>query len=372
MMKNKKQDRFKPFLQTTLSFFKSQLTEVNDKRLQLNRGKGLAKYFAKSQKNIRDITPLDTTLGVMSFSLYFLRFSTNIGLLAQLIMDRDENTSHNMQRRDLFYSLANDSLWSLVNLTQFFWLTYRKSIAAGLHGMQLETLAQFIDLLVMIFRYQQDKEEYDKKYRQATGSERAHLVIEWQHKQLNFLRGLLTSLSIMLMFGLFSFSIATVPLSPIISALVLISSLIRVFMNIEKDKKLLNELKLNGASSQQIMNEKREMTNAHLKDLNQLILSCVFIPIGLFLLLTTPIPVTIIVCLTMVLLHSLVNHLIKMDIFHPNCKLLQEKATQNEPEQDLVDNRTTLGKLNLSSMESMLNNEIHEGDNDDSRYTGRL
>lgn len=40
----------KPIIKSTLMFFNSKLTDLNDKRLQLNRGKGLAKYLAKSQK----------------------------------------------------------------------------------------------------------------------------------------------------------------------------------------------------------------------------------------------------------------------------------------------------------------------------------
>ncbi|KTC87053.1 hypothetical protein [Legionella brunensis] len=299
-------------LESTLRFFNSKLTDLNDKRLQLNRSKGLAKYLAKSQKNRRDFAPLDTSLGILSFSLYMLRFSANIGLLIQLILaESQERTDHKI-RRDLCYSLVNDSLWCVVNLTQFFWLSYRNSNSAGLHGMQLETLAQFIDMLVIIIRYQQDKKEHDLKYNQSTSIERARLAIEWQNKELNFLRSLLTGLSIGIVFGLFSFSVVAVPLSPIVSAIVLLSSLLRVLIATEKDRQLIHQLKLNKNSPQQIMREELAMTNARLKDLNQITFNNFFLPIGLFLLLTTPLSLAIITCISMLLMHYLLANLINM------------------------------------------------------------
>lgn len=307
----------KPIIKSTLMFFNSKLTDLNDKRLQLNRSKGLAKYLAKSQKNTRDLAPLDAALGVMSFSLYMLRFSANVGLLAHLILvESQEKTNHKI-RRDIYYSLLNDSLWCVVNLTQFFWLSYRNSISAGLQGMQLETLAQLIDILVMIIRYQQDKKEYDLKYNQAMGMERSRLAIEWQNKELNGLRSLLTSLSVVIAFGLFSFSGVAVPLSPVISSIILISSLLRVLIDIEKDRQLIHQLKLNETSREQIKNEQLAMTNARMKDLNKIILNSVFLPIGFFLLITTPIPLTIIACVSMLLVHWLLTNLINMR-YSPN------------------------------------------------------
>ncbi len=307
----------KPIIKSTLMFFNSKLTDLNDKRLQLNRGKGLAKYLAKSQKNTRDLASLDTALGVMSFSLYMLRFSANVGLLAHLILVESQEKTYHKICRDLYYSLLNDSLWCVVNLTQFFWLSYRNSISAGLQGMQLETLAQLIDILVMIIRYQQDKKEYDLKYNQAMGMERSRLAIEWQNKELNGLRSLLTSLSVVIAFGLFSFSGVAVPLSPVISSIILISSLLRVLIDIEKDRQLIHQLKLNETSREQIKNKQLAMTNARMKDLNKIILNSVFLPIGFFLLITTPIPLTIIACVSMLLVHWLLTNLINMR-YSPN------------------------------------------------------
>ncbi|KTD35851.1 hypothetical protein Lnau_0835 [Legionella nautarum] len=330
-MSKHKQSTSKQRLKSTLQFFSSSLSDLNNKRIQVNRAKGLAKYFASSQKSMRALSPLDTSLGIMSFSLYMLRLSTNIGLLVQLNwVESKEQTDYKL-RRELFYSLLNDSLWCAVNLTQFFWLSYRNSISSGLRGMQLETLAQLIDIFIMIIRYKQEKDEYELKYNQATGIERTRLAIEWQNKEFNTLRSLLTSLAIVTVFALFSFSIITVPLSPLISTIVLISSLLRVITEVKKNHKLINQLKLNEVSSQQIMNEELAKTRAHLKDLNQVILSSVFLPLGLFLLFTTPIPVVLLACVSMLLIHCLLTSLIDTK-FSPLNTLNNEKNSMNTPD----------------------------------------
>lgn len=306
-MSNNKQDLSKPHLKSTLQFFSRTLSDLNNKRIQVNGAKGLAKYFANSQKRIRDLAPLDTSLGILSFSLYMLRFSSNLGLLVQLnLMEFEEQTDHKL-RRELFYNLLNDSLWCAVNLTQFFWLSYRHSITSGLRGMQLETLAQLIDILIMIIRYKQEKDEYELKYNQTTGIERARLAIEWQKKELNVLRSLLTSLAIVSVFALFSFSVITLPLSLILSPIVLISSLLRIIIDMKNDE-LIN--KLNEVDPQQLMNEELAKIRAHLKDLTQVILTSVFLPLGLFLLFTTPVPVVLVACFSMLLVHWGLTYLI--------------------------------------------------------------
>lgn len=300
----------KPNPKSSLRFFNGTLSALNDKRLQLNRSKGLAKYLVAPQNNIRDLTPLDTTLGVMSFSLYMLRFLTNLSLLVELLLTKPaEETNQNLYN-DLFYSLFNDGMWSMVNLTQFFWLSYKKSASAGLHGMQLETMAQLIDLLVTMIRYQQDKEEYRTQYNQATGAERIRLEIEWQHKEINLLRSVLTGLSIAVVFGLFSFSVIAIPLSPMIAVIILISSLCKILIDIERDKQLIQQLELHNANPQQVINKQRAMTGERLHDLNQIALKSIFLPMGFVLLFTTPIFLTVAACLSFALIHYLLTQLI--------------------------------------------------------------
>ncbi|KTD42363.1 hypothetical protein [Legionella quateirensis] len=300
----------KPILKSTLTFFNSQLTDLNTQRLQLNRSKGFAKYLAQSQKNLRTLTPLDTTLGVMSFTLYMARFSVNFGLLAQIIIGEQQDKTNDKTLRDLYYKLLNDSLWGAVNLTQFFWLSFNNSQTAGFYGIQLEVIAQLIDVLVMVIRFQESCEEYELKFRQASGADQKRLTLEWRYRELNFIRSLLTASSIMVALGVFAFSIASVPLSPIISAILLISALSRVLIDSEKDKQLMNQLKLDGVEPQRIAKEQRMLTRNRLNDLNQVILYNVFIPVGLFLFLTTPISLLLASVLLMSFMHCFTSYLI--------------------------------------------------------------
>lgn len=309
-MSNEERSRSKPGLKSTLNFFNNKVSYLNTTRIHVRRSKGLASYLSSAQPYKRDLALLDTSLGIMSFSLYMLRFSANIGLLIQLVLIESQEKINPKIRKDLYYSLLNDCMWSLVNLTQFCWLSYSKSASDGLHGMQLETLVQLIDILVLIIRYQQDQEEYNLKYQNATATERAHLDIEWQHKQLNMLRSLYFSLSMMITFGVFSFVTSAIPFSPILSLIVLSSSLLRVLIDMEKDKQLIEQLKLNGADSQQIISEEAAMTGARLNDLNQITLNNVFLPMGLFLLITTPILLTVAASLSMLLIHFMLTQLI--------------------------------------------------------------
>lgn len=134
----------------------------------------------------------------------------------------------------------------------------------------------------------------------------------------------------MIAFVLFSFSAVAVPLSPVVSSIILISSLLRVLIDIEKDRQLIYQLKLNDTSREQIKNEQLAMTNARMKDLNKIILNSVFLPIGFFLLITTPIPLTIIACVSMLLVHWLLTNLINMR-HSPNVSLFPTIQTAELP-----------------------------------------
>ena len=313
----------KPIVKSTLRFFNTTLSDLNDKRLQLNRGKNLAKYLSPPQKEKKALAPLENTLGIMSFSFYMLRFLNNLGLLIRLHL---EASSHNTNvHKELYYCLFNDSLWCAVNLIQFFWLSSKNSISAGLQGMQLETVAQFIDILVMIIRYQEDREDYNLKYNKATVAEQARLDIEWKQKEIQTLRALLTGASITIVFGLSAFSLMAVPLSPILSSITLISGLLRILFNIEKDRQLIHQLKLKKTPFHNIMKEESTMKCARWKDLNNIILNSLFLPMGLFLTLTTPFSLTILVYVTMLLIHYLTNNLI--DKMHSSCEASITKMT---------------------------------------------
>ncbi len=286
-MKEKKQNQKDetPSLKSALTFFNSKVTQLNNQRLQLNRSKGMARYLAKSHPNPRDLAPLDTTMGVMSFTLYILRFSANIALLTELIMS-NTSESNDTKRRDLYYSLWNDSLWGTVNLAQFFWLSFSNSESAGFYGLQLEVFAQLIDILVMVIRFLEFQKEYQARYMQANESEKKCLAIEWQNKELNFIRSVITASSVALILGLVAFSIVSVPVAPILSPILLFSSLLKVLLDWDRDKQLIQQMISEGANLQQIVKEESALTRDRLNELNQVLLNHIFIPAGLFLLIT--------------------------------------------------------------------------------------
>lgn len=252
-------------------------------RLHLNRSKQLAKYFAKPQYPLIDISPLDTGLGVLSFSLYLLRFCINCARLIELLV---EGKKSEKQDKELYLSLFNDALWSTVNSLQFFYLTFSRSDAAGFRGMQLEALAQCVDLIILIYRFVQDKEEYEHKLQQASAAEKNVLEIEWQAKQIHFVRSIISSVSILIAFSVFSFSLSTFPLSLVISIIVLMNSLSRLLIDVNRDQQLEhNEVQ----------------THDRLTDLNQILLYNVLLPAGLFLFIAVSIQFSVLVCLAMAL-----------------------------------------------------------------------
>ncbi|KTD35403.1 hypothetical protein Lmor_0850 [Legionella moravica] len=300
----------KPILKSTLTFFNSQLTYLNTQRLQLNRSKGFAKYLAQPQKSLRNLTPLDSTLGVMSFALYMARFSVNLGLLAHILIAEQRDKTNDNSLRDLYYNLWNDSLWGVVNLTQFFWLSFSTSQSAGFYGIQLEVIAQLIDVLVMILRFQESREEYELKLRLIPEADHKYLIGEWRHRELHFIRSLITVSSIMVVLGLFAFSIASIPVSAAISAILLISALSRVLIDSKHDQQLLSQLKLEGKDPNSLDQEETNLTRNRLNDLNQIILYHVFIPVGLFLFLTTPLSLLLASVLLMTFIHGFTSYLI--------------------------------------------------------------
>lgn len=298
-------------VRSTLTFFSDKMTYCNGQRIVCNRSKNLAKYLARPQYNLRPLTVIESTLGVMSFSLYLLRFIANLGLLTMLTLDSEEEKT---KRQELYYSLLNDSIWCTVNLIQFFWLTSKTSSAAGLYGMQLETVVQLLDILILLIRHQQDKKEYDMKYQQAsTDIERSQLTMAWENKELHHVRSLLSNLAFVALFGIISFSSLSIPFSPLLSAVSLINSLSKMLIDLKLKRQLLDQMELNQASQAQICQQKNAIITACLHELNQIILNSVFYPFGFFLLITAPIGLTLMAGVGMIAVHLLIKHLIDIE-----------------------------------------------------------
>lgn len=289
-------------VQSSFTFFNSHLSSLNGHRLQMNRSKNLAKYLARPYTKIRTLNTLDNTMGIMSYSLYFLRFSSNLCLLTELIWS-DPDANKEKKYNSLYFSLFNDCLWGLINMSQYFWLSFQRSEVEGFLGMQLEALGQMIDLLIMITRFAQEKDEYLLHSANCNDSERDRLAVEWQFKELHFLRSLLTGTVILTVFGLFSFSVISLPLSPVLSVVVVISSLVRLLLDMEKDSRMLENMRLQEMDPVEIAKQEQEFNIARCNDLNQIIIYNVYIPIGLLCFMTLSMPT--LCCFAALLLGSL-------------------------------------------------------------------
>ena len=111
-----------------------------------------------------------------------------------------------------------------------------------------------------------------------------------------------------LAFSLYSFSVLSFPLSPVLSALALTSALLRVFMTIQDDQQTIQALKRNRTDPEEIRNKAWLQTKAHLNTMNQIILSHGVLPLMFFLLLTQPIPIALLGFMGALLLHQAANH----------------------------------------------------------------
>lgn len=293
-------------LNSSLTFFNGHLSSLNSYRLQLNRSKGLAKYLAQPYNTIRTLYVLDSTMGVMSYSIYLLRFSSNLCLLIELICS-EYDANKEKKLRALYFSLFNDCLWGLINMSQYFWLSFQRSPKAGFLGMQLETLGQMIDLLIMIIRFAQDRDEHIQRSESCSDSERARIVVEWQFKELHFWRSLLTGTTMLTIFGLFSFSVISLPLSPVLSAVMVISSLARLLLDMEKDSRIVENMRLEKIDPAEIAKQEQELRTTRCNDLGQIIIYNIYIPLGLLCVMTLSMPA--LCCFAALLLGSFLWHL---------------------------------------------------------------
>ena len=85
-------------------FFKTNLTQLNAHRLSFNRNRNCVKYFVDEQQYAKTLAPVTPFLGVISFSLYAIRFAINLSLLIQLALETQtdpKKSGHDI--RDLYF-----------------------------------------------------------------------------------------------------------------------------------------------------------------------------------------------------------------------------------------------------------------------------
>jgi len=275
-------------LNHNLTFFKTKLTHLNTQRLGYNRNRNCVKYFVDPQQYSKTLAPVAPVFGVISFSLYAIRFAINVRLLIQ---EQSEKIPNPIYIKELYYNLFNDLLWGTCNLTQFFWWTFAVSSSAGFKGLQLEAFAQLVDLLTLIIRYREAYQNHHTLLNTITDvDEQNRLRIEWHYKTLHFIRSCLTAALILSAFSVLAFSVTSAPISPIIFLISLCGTIARIGINVDSDlKSTTPSVQLNRARKEEI---------------NQMTIDYVLLPVGLYIIITAPIPLALVCVLGLILLQQ--------------------------------------------------------------------
>lgn len=280
-MKSIDDNKKSEFIQSKIIFFKKNITDANSKRLSFNRNRNFIKYFVKPKLYSQTWTPISFSWGIFSFSIYLLRLLLNIFLLSYWLLTQPAPLK-SVNLTPILYEIVNDLLWSTCNLIQFFWWTFEVSKSAGYKGLQFEAIAQYVDCLIMIVRFHQ---EYQ--------NQNAHKNTLSTYHYLQFIRSLLTLFFITLVLSLFAFSAITLPLSPIIFFISLSSTFIRMGINYYQYQ-----------SSSKRLKETETFSLETKKELSQFILDYVLIPLGFYLMVTTPLVISIISILILALIYQ--------------------------------------------------------------------
>lgn len=219
-----------------LTFFKRSITDVNTQRIKFNMSKNLIRYLMQCHQNLKRLNIINTPLGVMSFSLYYLRVLINCLLLCQLTLSLESKNSEAFE--EIYWGLLNDLIWGTCNLIQFFWWTFSHSTRLGFRGMQLEAICQLFDLMLLCIQHQKLMREYQEKMKTASLEERDELMNEWHYKQLYFIRSITHLLLITLVMGVVGFCLVSMPISPFTFSIGVIGSLVKIAIQEHEIKQL--------------------------------------------------------------------------------------------------------------------------------------
>lgn len=127
-------------------------------------------FFHKTTAT-KTVLSLDPYAGVISWALYYFRFSLQLGLLLRHViagpwMSEKEKQIPLSQRfltqwEQRKYAILNDFLWGTCNLVCFFWLIAKKGL--GPWGDLLNTILFFFDISAAIWSFEEKQTQYMKK-----------------------------------------------------------------------------------------------------------------------------------------------------------------------------------------------------------------
>ena len=155
------------------------MSSLNEKRLYWVWGSSLLKtvleimppdFFNADQAKQVVRTP-DPYTGCLSWTLYYFRFSLNLGLLLKHTisgpwMSKEEKSipwteRFQTQWAQRKFTLLNDSLWGICNMASFFWLTGKGLL--GTMGDLLTIVLLVFDISVSLWDFEEQKTKYNKE-----------------------------------------------------------------------------------------------------------------------------------------------------------------------------------------------------------------
>lgn len=282
----------KPQESSSSSYLREQISFINTQRVRFNRSKNIACFSVDKSQVVRNIKWIESPLGIMSFSLNYVRLTLSLHQLYNVLSSSASAESdiekNRKKRNELIFSVINDVLWGTVNMIEYFWLSFKNSKTHGILGLKLEIMAMLIDLLIMTINHQQSYQDHLKELSEATPEEKKALEIEWSYKQANYIRSIIQISVMMSALSSLAFVNLATPISPLMFSASLTSNILRVHWKWEKTYMLIEQMKKNGKPSKEIWLEEQKFKSERISDVNELILYYAVLPSILFMTFTAP------------------------------------------------------------------------------------
>ncbi|MDF1678084.1 MAG: hypothetical protein P1U32_05260 [Legionellaceae bacterium] len=296
-----------------LGFFNNAISSVNMRRQKIRQTKGVANLVLKQTSWNNHLSCWDTPLGVLSFALYYVRLTSNLSLLAYqyTCCSRDKRMSQ-AELEAISFTLLNDIVWSSINAMQFFWWTFNRSKKAGLLGVQSEGVGMLFDELVMLIQFEKARSQYKKSLISNTSSqEKDILKLNWTYKKINCARSSVHILLFALLFIGFGMGMVTFPISIFIYSTNIISNLLRITLEVQKDKQQLNIMRKHEVHSTKITQHQNNSKHHALQQLNHFFHFLLLVPLALVVSAPGPMALSVGIMMLVFFSDALVEHALK-------------------------------------------------------------
>ncbi|MDF1646662.1 MAG: hypothetical protein P1U61_06770 [Legionellaceae bacterium] len=285
-------DKNSSYTHKNLKFFSDTISSVNTKRQKIRQTKGIANVVVGQISWKNNLCKWDPSLGLLSFTLYYTRLVSNITLLICQFSDCRAEKMNPNALEDIMLELLNDTVWSSINLVQFFWWTFKVSTESGLRGVQLEGVGMLFDEMIMLIQYQKKLSQYKKNLCATTSLQKIDsLKLEWQYKKFNLLRSSIHIMFFSLLFIGFGMGMITFSISICIYSTNIISQSLRMILDILKDAQQSELMKKHDADYVEIKQHQNHSQYHAMQQANHFIHFLLFVPLAL--ILSAPGPLTL-------------------------------------------------------------------------------